>query len=165
MGMTPQDFVAAMKRAVAGVSVVTTDGVAGRFGITVSAFSSVSAEPPMVLACVNRRSPVCAAIRANGVFSVNLLAAQHAPVADMFAGRPREGAAFDFGAHRWRVAGANACPLLEDALAAFHCRLHAATDAGSHTVFIGAVLDTLASSHVPLAYTAQRYARPEFLEL
>ena len=51
-------FVEGMRGAVTGVNIVTTDGAAGRFGVTVSAFSSVSAEPPMVLVCINQRSPV-----------------------------------------------------------------------------------------------------------
>ena len=66
-------FTAAMGLAATGVSVVTTDGPAGRFGLTVSAVSSVSAEPPLVLCCINRKSPAMAAVEANGVFAVNLL--------------------------------------------------------------------------------------------
>ena len=54
-------FVEAMSRAVSGVSIVTTDGQAGRFGQTVSAMSSVSADPPLLLVCINRKSPTCTA--------------------------------------------------------------------------------------------------------
>ena len=61
-----EDFVAAMGLAATGVSVVTTDGPAGRFGLTVSAVSSVSAEPPLVLVCINRKSPAMAAVEAPG---------------------------------------------------------------------------------------------------
>ena len=51
-------FVEAMSRSASSVWLVTTDGPAGRHGLTVSAVSSVSAEPPMLLACINRHSPV-----------------------------------------------------------------------------------------------------------
>ena len=61
------DFVAAMRANVTAVNLVTTDGAAGRFGLTVSAVSSVSAEPPLILACLNRRSPAVSAIGRNGV--------------------------------------------------------------------------------------------------
>ena len=88
-------FIAAMGRLVTGVTIVTTDGPAGRFGITVSAFSSVSADPPLVLACVNRKSPVVAAVLANGVFCINVLADAHRHVADTFAGRNPEGRPYD----------------------------------------------------------------------
>ena len=57
-----QDFRAAMGLAATGVSVVTTDGPSGRFGLTVSAVSSVSADPPLVLICINRKSPAIAAL-------------------------------------------------------------------------------------------------------
>lgn len=81
-----EDFVAAMGLAATGVSVVTTDGPAGRFGLTVSAVSSVSAEPPLVLVCINRKSPAMAAVEANGVFAVNLLSAAHRAYAETFSG-------------------------------------------------------------------------------
>ena len=86
---TTANFIAAMGMAATAVSVVTTDGPAGRFGLTVSAFSSVSADPPMVLACVNRKSPAVAAIDSNGLFAVNVLAADNRGVAETFAGRPQ----------------------------------------------------------------------------
>ena len=94
-------FLAAMAAAATGVSVVTTDGPAGRYGVTISAMASVSADPPMLLICVNRRSPACAALLANRLFGVNVLAADQAEVADIFAGRPRQGAAFHFAEERW----------------------------------------------------------------
>ena len=52
-----ETFIAAMGQAATGVTVVTTDGRAGRLGVTVSAMTSVSADPPLLLICVNRRSP------------------------------------------------------------------------------------------------------------
>jgi len=82
-----QDFINAMSGAVTGVNVITTDGRAGRFGITVSAMCSVSADPPMLLACINRRSPVCSAILSNQVYCVNVLSASQRDLADSFAGR------------------------------------------------------------------------------
>src|SRR4051812_12981666 len=84
-------FVSAMAGAATGVNIVTTDGQAGRVGLTVSAMASVSAEPPMLLVSINRRSPLLAAILENGVFGVSVLGVHHAELADSFAGRPREG--------------------------------------------------------------------------
>src|SRR5436190_4986272 len=57
------EFVDAMSRAATGVTVVTSDGIAGRFGQTVSAMCSVSADPPTLLVCINRKSPICDAIQ------------------------------------------------------------------------------------------------------
>jgi flavin reductase len=154
-------FVAAMSRAVTGVSLVTTDGPAGRYAVTVSAVASVSADPPMVLACVNQRSPLAAAIRANGVFCVNLLSAEQARLADIFAGRPDAGKPFDFASASWREAATGA-PCLEGALASFDCASHDTHDAGTHTIFIGRVVQALdTASGTPLLYAARRYGRPD----
>ena len=87
---SPGAFTAAIAAAATGVTVVATDGPAGRFGQTVSAVCRVSASPPMVLACLHSRSPVSDAIRANGVFCVSVLGVQHDVVADTFAGPGRE---------------------------------------------------------------------------
>src|SRR5690349_11081057 len=75
-----EQFIAAMSLATTPVTVVATDGPAGRVGQTVSAMCSVSADPPTLLVCVHRRSPLWEAIEANGCFSVNLLSAGQAAV-------------------------------------------------------------------------------------
>src|SRR5690242_19206043 len=102
-GPTRAQFIEAMGRTVTSVTVVTTIGPGGRCGLTVSAVASVSADPPMLMVCINRRSPAAAAIRRNGVFCVNLLAAHQAPLSDTFAGRPRAGEPFDFAAAEWQA--------------------------------------------------------------
>jgi flavin reductase (DIM6/NTAB) family NADH-FMN oxidoreductase RutF len=152
-------FVRAMGRAVSGVTVVATDGPAGRFAVTVSAMSSVSADPPLILACIRRHSPANRAIAENGVFCVSVLAAAQAHVSDTFAGRPRQGEPFDFAVGDWRAAATGA-PALADAAAIFDCALWSAHEAGSHTVFIGRVLAAGASEAAPLLYTGRRYGRP-----
>ena len=80
-----------MSHAVSGVHIVTTDGPGGRLGLTVSAMVSLSADPPMLLVCINRRSPICNAILANRCFMVNVLSDRQRHVADTFSGRPQAG--------------------------------------------------------------------------
>lgn len=152
-------FVEAMSGAVTGVNVVTTDGPAGMFGITVSAVASVSAEPPMILACVNRRSPACEAIRRNGVFCVNLLESGQSAVSDTFAGRPANGAPFDFGCADWQTAPSGS-PRLPGAVASFDCVLDVAQEAGSHTIFIGRVVSAASAEGDALAYCRRAYCTP-----
>ncbi len=161
--VAPADFVAAMAKAATGVSVVTTDGAAGRFGITVSAVSSVSAEPPMVLVCINRKSPAVAAIAANARFAVNMLAGHQAEIARTFAGRPEQGAPYDFSAHDWS-AGATGLPRLGEAAACFECHVDTGLDAGTHRIFIGRVVAAEAGSLEPLVYAARDFGRPMPLE-
>ena len=66
-------FLAAMRRVAATVTVVTTAGPGGRLGLTVSAMSSVSADPPSLVVGIHSGSPVAAAITRNSCFAVNLL--------------------------------------------------------------------------------------------
>jgi flavin reductase len=159
----PQHFLAAMGRAVTGVTLVTTAGPAGRFGITVSAISSVCADPPMLLACLNERSPACAAVAGNGCFAVNILAAHHDHLADVFAGRPLHGRPFDFAAADW-LDGAFGVPLLDGALASFACAVAQRQTAGTHSIFIGRVLACDAAEGTPLLYANRRYGRPAATE-
>src|ERR1700752_3118648 len=114
-------FIEAMRRAATGVTLVTTDGPAGRFGVTVSAFASVSADPPMLLACINRKSPAAAAIAANGGFCVNVLSAEQSPLADVFAGRPERFRPLRF--RRPDLARAGGGRRLGDSIASFACAL------------------------------------------
>lgn len=151
-------FLAAMRRAATSVSVVATAGPGGRFAVTVSSVASVSAEPPMVLACVNRRSPVCAAIRVNGVFTLNLLSVEQARVAETFAGRCPDFPPFDFACADWHDVGDPAAPILADALSSFHCRLHEAYDAGTHAILLGCVGMTISRDAQPLLYANRRYS-------
>jgi flavin reductase (DIM6/NTAB) family NADH-FMN oxidoreductase RutF len=152
----PSDYIAAMRAAVTGVSVVTTDGVGGRLGRTVSALASVSAEPEMLLVCIARRSPLVAAIQTNGVFGVNVLGEHQARLAETFAGRAPT--RFDFGVARWDAA-ATGVPLLSDAAARFDCIVASTVEAGSHTIVVGDVLAAEAGDAAPLAYTGGAYAR------
>lgn len=153
------DFLAAMRANVTAVNLVTTDGPAGRFGMTVSAVSSVSAEPPLILACLNRRSPAVAAIARNGAFCVNALNADQAHIADCFAGRPRNGAAFDFNCGSW-LPGRSGSPELAGAVASLDCALFAQHSAGSHEIFIGRVLSVISRSLPPLLYWDRQYGLP-----
>ena len=151
-------FVESMRGAVTGVNIVATDGTAGRFGVTVSAFSSVSAEPPMVLVCINRKSPVSDALAVNGCFAVNVLSTSQQSLADTFAGRPNSSAPYDFGTARWKASTTGA-PVLLGAVAGFDCALATTVDVGTHRIFIGTVMDVATAARDPLLYSNRMYGR------
>jgi flavin reductase (DIM6/NTAB) family NADH-FMN oxidoreductase RutF len=157
-----QRFIRAMRGAATGVSVITTSGDMGRWAVTVSAVASVSADPPMVLACINRRSPVADAVRAHGIFTMNLLSSKQSHVADVFAGRSSRHKPFDFACADWVEAGEGSLHLA-GAAASFHCVVEHVLDAGSHTVLIGKVQDAVAGSASPLVYAGQAYALAQAL--
>ena len=150
-------FIDAMRRAASGVTVVTTDGPAGRFGVTVSAMTSVSADPPSVLVCVNNTSRAAEAIGTNKRFCVNLLAHHQTELSDVFAGRL--GRADRFAGFAWSALGTGA-PSLEDALSSFDCRLVESHVFGSHTVFMGLVVAVRSGEGAPLVYHDRAYCRP-----
>ncbi len=154
--VSPVDFTRAMGAAATGVTVVTTEGVAGRFGLTVSAVASVSAEPPLLLVCVNRRNPCVAAITQNGLFAVNILASSQADVARTFSGRTADRTDYDFSRHDW-FTGQKGQPLLSGASARFECEVDTIHDAGTHRIFIGRVVSAHRGDSPPLIYSNRSY--------
>ncbi len=156
--MQPADFISAMGAAATGVTVVTTTGTAGRFGITVSALASVSAEPPLLLVCVNRRNPSVAAITQNGCYAVNMLAEHQSDVARTFSGRPLDGEPYEFKSSLW-TDGFHGQPLLIEAAAKFECEVDSIHDAGTHRIFIGRVIAASSGTHAPLIYSSRSFGR------
>ena len=151
-----KNFMAAMSKAANSVTIVTTDGPGGRYGLTVSAVSSVSADPPLLLACINRSSPLCHAIDANQAFSVNLLSARQQRLASAFAGFLTPSENYDFRLASWHR-GTTGTPGLANAAAVFECRLAKVVAAGSHKIFIGKVLDSHSSEATTLLYNNRRF--------
>jgi flavin reductase (DIM6/NTAB) family NADH-FMN oxidoreductase RutF/DNA-binding transcriptional LysR family regulator len=162
-----QRFLNGMSHAACTVSVVTTDGIAGRHGVTVSAMVSVSADTPQptLLVCIHHLSAVAAAILENGVFCVNVLREDQVHISDSFAGRGGLQGSAKFECARWasQVTGA---PRVVDSLVAFDCRVVASDRVGSHFVIFGSVQDIfVAGAGAPLIYANRAYGVPQrFLE-
>ena len=157
-----QRFLHGMSHAACTVNVVTTDGAAGRHGVTVSAMVSVSADTPQptLLVCIHHRSAVAAAVLENGVFCVNVLRDDQAHISDNFAGRSAARGAAKFDCTEWttQVTGA---PRVLDALVAFDCRVTASERVGSHFVVFGSVQDIhVAGTGAPLIYANRAYGVP-----
>lgn len=139
--MIRDNFLQGMSHAASTVSIITTDGEYGRFGVTVSAMCSVSADPPSLLVCVHHQSKTCQALQKNGVLCVNVLRDDQSYVSDTFAGRrvpPTEGD--HFSCAKWITCKTGA-PALADALASFDCKVEQFSQFGSHFIFIATVGD------------------------
>lgn len=154
-------FLDGMSRAASSVCIVTTDGPAGRGGVTVSAMTSVSAdgEAPTLLTCLNASASALPLVLANGCFCVNLLRAGQTEISEIFAGRrPAPGGdRFNAVTTAPLVTGA---PHLTAALASFDCRLLSAERIGTHHICIGAVASVVsAPDGEPLIYGLRRYLR------
>ena len=157
-----QRFLLGMSHAACTVNVVTTDGVAGRHGITVSAMVSVSADTPQptLLICIHHKSAVANALLQNGVFCVNVLRDDQSHISDNFAGRSRVRGSAKFDCTEWTTQLTGA-PRVVDALVAFDCRVTASERIGSHFVVFGSVQDIfVAGGGAPLIYANRAYGVP-----
>ena len=153
----PQDYRDAMAHFAGAVNIITTDGAAGRRGVTVSAACSVSDNPATVLVCLMKSNPLNRWFEENGVFVLNTLASVHQPLAEAFAGKGKleQDARFAFGEWDTLVTGA---PVLIGAIAAFDCRLIEAKDMSTHRVLFGEVTGLRAASNLaPLLYHNRAY--------
>lgn len=141
----------------AAVSILSTDGPAGRWGVTVSAVTSVSDAPPTVLACVNRSSRANGIVKANGAVAISVLAAGQETIADVFAGRADLSAAERFATTSW-IAHPAGAPHLAGALVALRGRVREAVEVATHTVFMIAVEEALSGSgDHPAVYFRRSY--------
>jgi len=160
------EFLEGMSRVAATVNVVTTDGPAGKAGVTVSAMSSVSADgpAPRLLVCVHRDGGACGPILDNGAFCVNLLRADQSRISDVFAGREDIAGEDRFGCAEW-IAAPSGAPRLEGALTAFDCRLTHAELVGTHYVIFGSVGAAFVARGAPLIYCNRVYGAPKPLRM
>lgn len=148
-----------MRRAAAGVTVVTTTGPAGRSGATVSAMCSVSADPPSLLVCIHHQSATAPKLIENGGFCVNLLAESQHDVAEWFAGMRSAPDVDKFDCATWRDLGPHGLAL-EGAVAAFGCRVTQSLRVGTHFVVVGEPVVILHGDGVPLIYSDRQFGRP-----
>lgn len=155
-GIDPAAFRAAMRRFPGQVCVLTAANGAERIAMTATAVTSVSAEPPQMLACVHAGNRTAGLITQAGVFGVNLLSRGQSDVASQCA-LPGLDAAQRFSAGSWRTGPACGVPLLEGATVAFECRLADTLDAGTHRIFVGLIRAVTLHHDEPLLYHDAAY--------
>jgi flavin reductase (DIM6/NTAB) family NADH-FMN oxidoreductase RutF len=154
-GVSVDDFKRAMASFTAGVTVVTTLDDAGRaWGLTATAFSSVSKTPPLCLVCVSHAADAYPALLASRRFAVNVLSSDQEAVASRFA----EHGVDKFAGVAWKQGPATGSPLIEGALTTIECVVDSAQTAGDHDVFIASVRGVVVADGAPLAYFRGRYA-------
>jgi flavin reductase (DIM6/NTAB) family NADH-FMN oxidoreductase RutF len=156
MAVSAQEFRHAMRQFAAGVTVVTTKRAdATPWGFTVTAFSSVSLTPPLVLVCVGEASESYDAMVNCEHFAVNFLAENQEQLSQRFASRMPD--RFSGVSHR---AGRYGSPLLDGCLGFVECRRVASHTHGDHAVIVGEVMDAAASgAGEPLLHFRGAYGR------
>ena len=150
-----QEFRDGMAQLGAAVSVITTDGPAGRAGFTASAVCSVTDSPPTLLVCINRSASVYPAFTANGVLCVNVLGGHHAELSRLFGGKTLM--AERFAVASWSTAETGA-PVLDGAVVSFDCRVTRSVAVGTHDVLFCEALAVVRHAGTPgLAYFDRQY--------
>ncbi len=139
-----------MRRWGSGVSVLTTRREGGIMGITVSSFCSLSLNPPLVLACIDKKARSHALIETHRCFAINVLKSGQERLSEQAAGHAGEhGNRLEGLPYRKAETGA---PILNDCLAWFDCSLATVLDGGDHTIFVGRVEAAGHSEGKPLLY-------------
>ncbi len=158
MAVPPEALRSTMRQWTSGVVIFTTAGHDQRAGVTVSSFTSVSLEPPLVLVCLQKPIYPLQLVRQTGVFAASMLHAGQTHLSAQFAGFTPLPAGEDrfYGIETFTaVTGA---PLLKDALAWVDCRVHAIYDGGGSEIVVGEVLATEHQPGTPpLAYHDRGY--------
>jgi flavin reductase (DIM6/NTAB) family NADH-FMN oxidoreductase RutF len=149
----PESFRRALAAYPTGVTVVTALGPGGPSGATANAVSSLSLEPPMMLACLDRGSRTLTSVRAAGRFGVNALAAGQEAVARRFSRKDPEPSKWD--GVEWSES--EGCPRLPDALIWVACELRQEIEGGDHLILTGSVLAAESREGRPLIFHRGAY--------
>ncbi|EKF42770.1 flavin reductase-like, FMN-binding protein [Nitratireductor indicus C115] len=155
--VSSQHYRDAMARFAGAVHIVTTDGAAGRRGVTAIAACSVSDDPPTVLVCLNRQNPSNDLFVKNGVFALNTLSSRHEELSKAFAGLTKHSYEERFGLAEWETIVTGA-PILPGALAVFDCKIVKTVELGTHRVYFGHVTGLRIGENLqPLLYHERGY--------
>jgi len=136
MPIAPDDYKNALRHFPAGVTIVTIKAGEEVHGLTVSAFASVSPDPPLVTVLIDQAHHGHQLLEREGAtFAVSVLAHDQSELSNRFAFVKDEDR---FAVGEWTTAATGA-PVLADALAWMDCTIHARHRAGTHTIYVGEV--------------------------
>ena len=161
MTFDAQTFRQTMRLWATGVTIVAAkhDGIMR--GITVSSFTSVTLDPPLILVCIQKRTEAAEAIRRSGAFAVSMLGEEQQDISNLFAGfgpELPEGANYFDGLDV--IFAESGSPILAAAMGWLDCKVHATHDGSTHDIFVGEVLEASGKSETlkrPLLYYDTEY--------
>ncbi|ABE43989.1 flavin reductase family protein [Polaromonas sp. JS666] len=145
----------AMRGIASTVSIVTAGDRSRGHGMTATAITSVSLDPPALLVCINRKTLLHDIISSTGRFCVNVLAQQHREISNAFSGGVAPHERFSMG--DWSETE-DGLKYLTSAQARIFCVKKLAIPFGTHTIFVGEVGDVqIAENSAPLLYQNSTY--------
>lgn len=148
------EFKAVMGRFAAGVTIVTTVDTDGKlYGLTATAFTSLSMNPPLCLVCIDKKTGSRDPLARSRKFAVNILNDQMEGVSNTFASR-RDG---KFDNVRHERGAATGCPVFPEALACLECEVTEILPGGDHDIFVGLIKAAAVRDGKPLVYFSGAY--------
>ena len=154
MSFSQADLKNAFARRATGVTIVTARAGDRIHGMTVSAFTEVSLEPPLILVCIDKAAKTHSLIEEGGAFAVNILARGQERLAERFASREEEDRRFS---ELECETGATGAPLLAGSVAQLDCRLASAHESGDHMIYTGEVVEVRLFDGDPLVFYDRDY--------
>ena len=159
MAISSDDFKDVLRHFPAGVTLVTVKAGGEVYGLTVSAFASVSPTPPLIMVCIDHRGYSHELLqKSDAVFAVNFLHEEQIELSNRFAFVKDD----RFAEGDWTTAATGA-PVLADAVAWLDCTVYSRHSAGTHTIYIGEVQasQVVAPDGKPLIYWNREYRQLE----
>jgi flavin reductase (DIM6/NTAB) family NADH-FMN oxidoreductase RutF len=153
--VTSEEFRHACGRFPTGITIASVVDLQGTpHGLTVSSFTSVSLEPPLILICLGHLVTMIEAFRAATHFGVNVLGESQQDLSERFARKGHD----RFLGVKW-YPGRSGVPLIEGALAAIECQVHQRFLSGDHDILVGRMLHANVIEGTPLVHWASQYRR------
>ena len=154
--MGSEEFKSAMATRAGGVAIATSRAGDEIHGMTVTDWTGVSVDPPLVLLCADKTSNTLGLIQKSRCFAINLLAAGQEALSNKFASKKDEATRFE-GLEV--ESGKTGAPLITSAITSFDCQVVAAHEAGDHWIFVGQVEQVTRREGEPLVYFGGAYKR------
>ena len=158
-----EQFKVGMRTLAGAVNIITSVQAGHRYGMTATAVCSATADPPTVLACINKLATTHGAVAKSKAFCVNVLRAEDWELSTTFSGA--QSGETRFKSRDWARL-ATGSPVLIDSLVSFDCRVVKSLVHGTHTIFLGQVEQVLIGKKgKPLLYSEGQYAKLASLTL
>jgi len=158
-----EQFKVGMRTLAGAVNIITSLQAGHRYGMTATAVCSATADPPTVLACINKLATTHGAVAKSKAFCVNVLRAEDWELSTTFSGA--QSGESRFKSRDWTHL-ATGSPVLIDALVSFDCRVVKQLVHGTHTIFLGEVAQVaFGKKGKPLLYSEGQYAKLASLTL
>lgn len=152
-------FLTLMRQVPGAVAIIATRAGDDRAGLSATAWTSLCADPPMLLACINRSASAYPVILRAGAFSINLVEEDDIEAVAIFSAQRGLDGSDRFLPGRWDR-GSLEQPLLHSSVAAFECKLKESHEHETHTILIGQVEEMRSQEGVsPLLYLDGQFAK------